>query len=157
MSKKPIESKYVTSAAMQSRLKALLDEFDMTASEFSVAASINKDVIGRMLTYGIVPSLRTLIKAADVFEVPVMYLLGEDERDFIPSLTPATFHARIASLAEERGVKYSEISRRMSFAPNSIYEWMRAGTLPSLDYLVELAAYFDVSCDYLLGRTDIKK
>ncbi len=157
MSKKPNESKYVTSAVMRSRLKTLLDEFDMTAGEFSAAASINKDVVGRMLTYGIVPSLRTLIKAADVFEVPVMYLLGEGGRDFIPSLAPATFHDRIASLAQEKGVKYSEISRHMSFAPNSIYEWIRAGTLPSLDYLVELAAYFDVSCDYLLGRTDLKK
>lgn len=157
MSKKPIESKYVTSAAMRSMLKSLLDEFDMSASEFSAAASINKDVVGRMLTYGIVPSLRTLIKAADAFDVPIMYLLGEGERDFIPSASPNTFHKRIASLAEEKGVKYSEISHHMSFAPNSIYEWLRASTLPSIDYLIELAAYFDVSCDYLLGRTDLKK
>ena len=145
------------SPAMQSRLKALLDERDMSAGEFAAAASINKDVIGRMLTYGIVPSLRTLIKAADAFEVPIMYLLGEGERDFIPAIAPSGFHARLASLAEEKGVKYSEISHHMSFAPNSIYEWLRAGTLPSIDYLLELAAYFDVSCDYLLGRTDFKK
>lgn len=157
MSKKPSESKYVTSVVMKARLLSLLDEFDMTASEFSSASNVNKDVVGRMLTYGIVPSLRTLLKAADVFEVPVMYLLGEGERDFVPAIEPCTFHERIASLAKEKGVKYSEISRHMSFAPNSIYEWLRAGTLPSLDYLVELAEYFDVSCDYLLGRTDIKK
>lgn len=157
MSKKPLESKYITSPALQSRLKSLLDEFDMTASEFSVAASISKDVVGRMLSYGIVPSLRTLIKAADAFDVPIMYLLGEGERDFIPSADPSSFHSRLASLAEERGEKYSKISHHMSFAPNSIYEWLRAGTLPSVDYLVELAAYFDVSCDYLLGRTDFRK
>lgn len=157
MSKKSSESKYVTSAVMKDRLLALLDEFDMTASEFSSAASINKDVTGRMLTYGIVPSLRTLIKAANLFEVPVMYLLGESERDFVPAISVSSFHERIAALAEEKGVKYSEISHHMSFAPNSIYEWLRSGTLPSLDYLVELAEYFDVSCDYLLGRTDIRK
>ncbi len=157
MSKKPVESKYVTSPQMRSALKSLLDENDMSAADFAKAASISKDVVGRMLNYGIVPSLRTLIKAADVFEVPIMYLLGEGGRDLIPSASPDAFHSRIAELAKEKSVKYSEISHQMSFAPNSIYEWLREGTLPSVDYLVELAAYFDVSCDYLLGRTDFKK
>ena len=78
-----------------------------------------------MLTYGIVLSLRTLIKAADVFEVPVMYLPGEGERDFIPTVAPATFHSRIALLAKERVVKYSEIAHHMSFAQNSMYESAR--------------------------------
>lgn len=157
MSKKPLESKYTFSPVMRERLRSLLDEFDMSASEFSLRANISKDVVGRMLVYGIVPSLRTLIKAADVFEVPLMYLLGKGGRDLIPSATPSTFHARIAEISAERGEKYSEISHHMSFAPNSIYEWLRAGTLPSIDYLEQLAAYFDVSCDYLLGRTDFRK
>lgn len=45
----------------------------------------------------------------------------------------------------------------MIFAKNSIYEWIRTNSLPSLDYLKELAEHFDVSIDYLLGRTDYKK
>lgn len=32
----------------------------------------------------------------------------------------------------------------------------RNGTIPSLDYLKCLAEYFNVSIDYLLGRTDYK-
>ena len=33
-------------------------------------------------------------------------------------------------------------------------EWEKKGTIPSLDYLKCLADYFNVSPDYLLGRTD---
>ena len=44
----------------------------------------------------------------------------------------------------------------MPFANNSFSEWFAKGTLPSLDYLKALAEYFNVSADYLLGRTDDK-
>ena len=42
----------------------------------------------------------------------------------------------------------------MPFTKNFFYEWQRAKTLPSLEYLEAIADYFKVSIDYLLGRTD---
>ncbi len=45
----------------------------------------------------------------------------------------------------------------MSLTSNAVYEWIRNNSIPSLDFLKQLASHFDVSVDYLLGRTDERK
>ena len=106
-------------------------------------------------TYGIIPSLRSLIKLADYLEKPITYILGEsDNKDFYKSNNLTTFHIRLKELIEEKGTTPAKLSNIMQFANNSIYEWNRTGELPSLYYLKELAEHFKVSPDYLLGRTD---
>ena len=59
-------------------------------------------------------------------------------------------------MRNEKGVNDSQVANRMPFTRNYISEWKRNKTLPSLDYLIALAEYFNVSIDFLLGRTDIK-
>jgi bacteriophage CI repressor helix-turn-helix domain len=49
-----------------------------------------------------------------------------------------------------------QIAYKMPFPENFFYEWKRRGTIPSLENLIAIAQYFDVSIDYLLGRTDDK-
>ena len=44
----------------------------------------------------------------------------------------------------------------MPFDTNLFYDWQRVKTIPSLEYLIAIARHFNVSIDYLLGRTDIK-
>jgi len=46
-------------------------------------------------------------------------------------------------IAKETGITNSRLSR-----------WRNFGELPSAENLIKLADYFDVSVDYLLGRTD---
>lgn len=158
MARKPDETKYRTSVQFQKRIKSLIDEQDLNKNEFAKAAGVNKEIITRATVYGIVPSVKSLIKLADYLELPLSYLLGEsDDKDFYPIDKSTTFYERLKELTEEEGIKYSTLSSTMTFAKNSIYEWIRTNSLPSLDYLKELAEYFDVSIDYLLGRTNYKK
>lgn len=158
MARKPDETKYRTSVQFQERVKTLIEEQDLNKNDFAKAAGVNKEIITRATVYGIIPSVKSLIKLADYLELPLSYLLGEsDEKDFYPTKQPTTFYERLKELTEEEGIKYSTLSNTMTFAKNSIYEWIRTNSLPSLDYLKELASHFEVSIDYLLGRTDYKK
>ena len=158
MPKTPEESKYRISDDFQLRLKSLIEDCDMTKKDFARAVGISQEVIIRATVYGIVPSVKSLVKLCDFLRCPIFYLLGETEDcDFIPAQSPATFFDRLKALTAEKGIKYSALSHVMSFAPNSVYEWFRTNSLPSLDYLRELADYFGVSVDYLLGRTDYRK
>ena len=85
------------------------------------------------------------------------YLLGlTNETIFSPSFLKVPFHIRINELRLERGVKFSQIGKQMPFSTNLFYDWQREHTLPSLEYLLAIANYFEVSIDYLLGRTDDK-
>lgn len=49
-------------------------------------------------------------------------------------------------LSKETGIKEASISR-----------WKNSSELPSIENLVKIADYFNVSTDYLLGRTDNPK
>lgn len=143
------------SPEFQKRLAALIDEQECSKYQFAAAVQISVSVITRAVIYGIVPSLKVLIKIADYLNLSLPYLLGEtDERYFYKSQNPSTFHERLEALAREKGAKYSQIAYQMPFSKNFFYEWQRVKTLPSYDYLKVLAEYFKVSTDYLLGRTD---
>lgn len=58
---------------------------------------------------------------------------------------------RIKSLREEMGYTQSELSRLLGITRSSVNAWELGISVPSTQYIVELAQIFKVSTDYLLG------
>lgn len=135
-----------------------MDENDCGNADFAKLTGVSYPVIAKAANYGIVPSTRAAVKIADALQLSLPYLLGDsDANEFQPAAFPSSFHSRVAELAEEKGVNYGQIARKMTFPRTYFYEWLKKGTLPSLDYLMNIAEYFGVSPDYLPGRTDCRK
>lgn len=67
-----------------------------------------------------------------------------------------TFWESFSSLCEERKIKPANAAKDLGLANNSPTKW-RNGTIPTGETLCKLADYFEVSIDYLLGRSKIKK
>ena len=61
---------------------------------------------------------------------------------------------RIKELCSQKGISISKLESDLGFGNASIKKWEKASS-PSIDKIVKVASYFDVSVDYLLGRTDI--
>lgn len=59
---------------------------------------------------------------------------------------------KIKELCKKRGITVSELENRVGFGKNSIYKWKTQS--PKIETLQKVAEYFEVSTDYLLGRTD---
>ena len=157
MAKVTSDSHMRSSETFRIRLNSLIADLDCSIYEFAAQAKVSKGVLTRAALYGIIPSVRPLIKIADCLCVSLEYLLGLTDNTFYePAPSPSTFHIRLAELCGERNVKYSEIGALMPFSANLFYDWQREKTIPSLEYLLALAEYFKVSPDYLLGRTDHK-
>ena len=155
MSRVISDSQMRCSEMFRKRLNAQIAGQDCSIYEFAERANVSKGVVVRAAIYGIVPSLRPLIKIADTLHISLEYLLGSVERGFFePAIVQSCFHERIKALCAERGLKFSQLAKFMPFSANLFYDWQREGTLPSLDYLIAIAAYFNVCIDYLLGRTD---
>lgn len=57
----------------------------------------------------------------------------------------------VQMLCDENNIKIAQLERDLHFGNGSIRKWK--DTIPSGDRLVAVADYFDVSVDYLLGRT----
>lgn len=61
---------------------------------------------------------------------------------------------RVKNLCKSRGITVARLEEELEIPKNTIYQWKRIS--PSLDKIKSIADYFDVSTDYLLGRTDKK-
>ncbi len=58
---------------------------------------------------------------------------------------------RIKALRNQSGLTQSDIARSFGISRSSVNAWEMGLSVPSTQYIVELAKLFDVSTDYLLG------
>ena len=58
---------------------------------------------------------------------------------------------RIKFLRDQADISQAELAKRLGITRSSVNAWEMGISVPSTQYLVELAAIFKVSTDYLLG------
>ena len=59
----------------------------------------------------------------------------------------------LSELREDRGLTQIELSKQLHISNSSISAYENGTRLPSIDILLNLAEFFDVTTDYLLGQT----
>jgi transcriptional regulator with XRE-family HTH domain len=64
------------------------------------------------------------------------------------------FTERFSVLRETKNFSLNKIAQIIKIAPPSVQRFATGKTQPKLDNLIELADIFNVSLDYLVGRTD---
>ena len=68
-----------------------------------------------------------------------------------------TFGKRLKLLRSEKELKQSELAKILEVSSSTIGMYEQGRRYADLDTLKKMAEYFDVSVDYLIWRTDIKK
>ncbi|HEN0286664.1 TPA: helix-turn-helix transcriptional regulator [Streptococcus agalactiae] len=58
----------------------------------------------------------------------------------------------VKELCKKQGISINTLEERVGFSRNSLYSWRNSSPKP--EKLSVIADYFNVSTDYLLGRTD---
>ena len=105
--------------------------------------------------YGILPKPMVLVKMCDYFCLPIAYLLGETDNDaFVPAPERTTFHERLKALCAEAHITFYRLAKECHFDKSCISKWYALGQYPSIEILELIADRFEVSLDYILGRTD---
>lgn len=66
-----------------------------------------------------------------------------------------SIYLRIKELANEHNMSISELERTLNLSNGSISKWSKSA--PNSKYIIKIANYFNVSTDYLLGRTNNRK
>lgn len=149
------DSDFFISPIFRQRLSDLISESNYKRAELPKKIGVSKDIIIRSLNMGILPSTKSLIKIADFFSVSIEYLLGlTDSEIFVKLEPPTTFQIRIIELKEQNSVSYFEIASSLGFSRSLFTSWKKFDYIPSLEILYIISRYFNVSIDYLLGRTD---
>lgn len=63
---------------------------------------------------------------------------------------------RIREMRDILGIKQKQVSSDLNIPPNTFSQYETGKREPDLETVKRIAEYFDVSIDYLLGKTDKK-
>ena len=62
------------------------------------------------------------------------------------------FGIRVKELREKAGLSMDQLATKLGVSTSRVNMWENSGTIPRGDVLIQLANYFKVSTDYLLGN-----
>ena len=63
---------------------------------------------------------------------------------------------RIAIAIADKKITQKELAEYLNVKPNVISEFCKGGRVPNAEQIILIADYFNISADYLLGRSEIK-
>ncbi|WP_043883799.1 helix-turn-helix domain-containing protein [Caldanaerobacter subterraneus] len=66
------------------------------------------------------------------------------------------FSQRLRQLREEKGLLQKDVAKILGITPSAYGYYEQGKREPSMEVLKKLSDFFNVSIDYLLGRTDIR-
>lgn len=64
------------------------------------------------------------------------------------------FSTRVKELREKAGLSMDQLAKQLGVTKSRVNMWENNGTVPRMNILIELAKYFNVTTDYLLGNDD---
>ena len=127
---------------------------DLTITEFAANIGVTEACVSKWLHKKNFPSFQYIIKVADYIKCSLDYLLGQtDKKEYTPALHPVGFKDRLSDLVKESGKTDSFIAQTCNFQKSNFPKW-RKGVNPKPEILISLSAFFNVSIDYLVGRSD---
>lgn len=63
---------------------------------------------------------------------------------------------RLKELRKEKGISQLKLAMELNTNQNTISRYETGEREPGINELISIADYFNVSVDYLLGRTDVR-
>ncbi len=64
------------------------------------------------------------------------------------------FAKRLKELRKEKGLSQNQVAKILGITQQSYARYELESSEPSFEMLVQISNTFEVSCDYLLGKTD---
>ena len=143
------------SEEFKQRFLELLEDLDCQKSKIPKLLNIDYNVFMKITEFGIVPKPVILMRIADYFDISVEYLLGRTVNSyFVKAETVETFLSRYRKLKAEKNLTDYAIAQKLHIATSYTTNWKNKNYIPSIYNLILLSEIFNVSVDYLLGRTD---
>lgn len=150
-------------ATFAERLRQLRAERGISTPKLAEELGIAKSTISQYENNKRSPDGYILAKLAEYFNVSVEYLLGktdipdritEANTDSAHSKELEKFKTRIKELRQKNNLTQKELGEKLGLTESTVSLYEAGKRKPDPSTLVKLANIFDVSIDYLLGRTD---
>ena len=136
------------------RLAGLIIESETSVQELSEKYGFSLSALYKWLRGACYPSFDNLVLLADNFGCSADYLLGlkDDEVEYTANEQRQPFDVLFSDLLKEKNVSEYRLVKQTGLARSKVDEWRKAASLPSVESLVLVAKFFDVTVDRLVGR-----
>ncbi len=136
------------------RLAGLIIESETSVQELSEKYGFSLSALYKWLRGVCYPSFDNLVLLADNFGCSADYLLGlkDDEVEYTANEQRQPFDVLFSNLLKEKNVSEYRLVKQTGLARSKVDEWRKAASLPSVESLVLVAKFFDVTVDRLVGR-----
>lgn len=136
------------------RLAGLIIESEASVQELSEKYGFSLSALYKWLRGVCYPSFDNLVLLADNFGCSADYLLGlkDDEVEYTANEQRQPFDVLFSDLLKEKNVSEYRLVKQTGLARSKVDEWRKAASLPSVESLVLVAKFFDVTVDRLVGR-----
>lgn len=136
------------------RLAGLIIESETSVQELSEKYGLSLSALYKWLRGVCYPSFDNLVLLADNFGCSADYLLGlkDDEVEYTANEQRQPFDVLFSDLLKEKNVSEYRLVKQTGLARSKVDEWRKAASLPSVESLVLVAKFFDVTVDRLVGR-----
>lgn len=68
----------------------------------------------------------------------------------------SVFAQRLKAIMKEKGVTQQQLAEQLHMTRQAVSLYLTGQALPAIDKLLTITDYFDVSADYLIGKTDVR-
>ena len=135
------------------RLTELMQENDnITTDKLGEAIGVGGSVIRQWRAGNSFPTFENTLRLADYFSCSIDYLAGRAQNDYEYTPKPILpFHEQLQVILKERNISWYRVVKDTKISDSNMRDWRR-GCSPLLPRLIELANYFNISIDYLIGR-----
>ena len=143
------------------RIKQLRKDMNLSQIDLAKKLNISNTTLSQYETGQRIPSDDIKIQLANFFDCTTDYLLGLSENkktpaDFTDNEVYIMFRIRLKELREENKISQQKLADTLGVKQSTVGMWENGKNKPEFDTLIKISEYFDVSVDYLLGKTNKK-
>ena len=139
--------------AFQERLQELLIENELSRLQLSKKIGISFETLNGYFNKNFYPELSVAIKIANYFNCSLQYLMGLTDEYKCYDKNELSFIDALKNLMKAKNISIEKLMKSLNMSEANYYRWKKKDNKPAMQSLIAIAKYFDVSIDYLVGRT----
>lgn len=136
----------------QDRLQDLLIENELSRLQLSKRIGISFETLNGYFNKDFYPELSVAIKISNYFKCSLDYLMGLSDNFENHDKNDLSFIETIKKLMKENHLSIEKFMKALNMSEANYYRWQKGNNKPSMNSLIAIAKFFDVSIDYLVGK-----
>lgn len=133
------------------RLNELLVENNLSRLQLANKINVSSTTINGYFNKGYLPEISIAIKLGNFFNCSLDYLFGRTDLIKNTDKNNNTFIENFDTLLREKQLSIAKAMKELKMSEFNYYRW-KSGQFPKTVNLIDIANYFDVTIDFLIGK-----